>query len=199
MKKKIKKPFDIEAIRNGARAETNLGEEMEFVGECSNEEYPFVFCHNGDVDTYDLNGRFNHDIDNTDDDIVIVEEIEEPERWIDSDERVSGFYLDLDSIDETAAKPGYKYVFNTYEQAKSALAMAQISMIMAHDKRFGGVVTDKEWESDTWKHVIQRRYNDITFNSFMHTYNFLAFHTEEQANLFASENKQLVKDYLMID
>lgn len=199
MKKKIKKPFDIEAIRNGARAETNLGEEMEFVGECSNEEYPFVFCHNGDVDTYDLNGRFNHDIDNTDDDIVIVEEVEEPKRWIDSDERVEGFYLDLDSIDGTAAKPSCKYVFNTYEQAKSALAMAQISMIMAHDKRFGGVVTDKEWKSSDWKYVIYRNENDVDCNHFAATYHFLAFHTKKQRDLFLEENEQLVKDYLMID
>ena len=37
------------------------------------------------------------------------------------------------------------FLFNTEKQAKSAVAMAKISQIMANDERFGGPVTDEEW------------------------------------------------------
>ena len=38
-----------------------------------------------------------------------------------------------------------RHVFTTEKLAKSALAMAQISQIMDNDERFGGPVTDVEW------------------------------------------------------
>lgn len=91
-------------------------------------------------------------------------------------------------------------IFVTKKQAKSALAMARISQIMANDERFGGVVTDEEWKSGTIrKFIIVKTKNEITPDSAFITYNFLAFHTEEQRNLFLEENEDLVRDYLMID
>lgn len=32
--------------------------------------------------------------------------------------------------------------------------MAQISQIMANDKRFGGVVTDEEWADENIKNIV---------------------------------------------
>ncbi|MBO7079100.1 MAG: hypothetical protein J6W64_04760 [Bacilli bacterium] len=91
-------------------------------------------------------------------------------------------------------------VFATEKQAKSALAMARISQIMANDERFGGVVTDEEWENEhTIKFIILRRLNRISFIRLHKDYEFLAFHTPQQRDLFLQENEDLVRDYLMID
>lgn len=91
-------------------------------------------------------------------------------------------------------------VFATEKQAKSAQAMAIISQIMANDERFGGVVTDEEWRNDNiTKYIIFRDIDKIKFCFFKSTYYFLAFHTEKQRDLFLKENKDLIKDYLMID
>lgn len=77
--------------------------------------------------------------------------------------------------------------------------MAQISQIMANDSRFGGSVSDEEWDNHTKpKYVIIRKQNDIVKDRYWITDAFLAFHTEEQRDLFLKENKDLVKDYLMI-
>ena len=91
-------------------------------------------------------------------------------------------------------------VFATEKQAKSALAMAQISQIMANDERFGGVVTDEEWcNSDYTKFVIRRAGDKWVRDLFTGHYHFLAFHTAEQRDLFLQENEDLIKDYLMLD
>ena len=93
----------------------------------------------------------------------------------------------------------HSWVFATEKQAKSVQAMAQISQIMANDKRFGGVVTDEEWKNPyNTEFVIKRRNNDIHFTTSFGYYDFLAFHTEEQRDLFLKENEDLVKDYFMI-
>lgn len=90
-------------------------------------------------------------------------------------------------------------VFATEKQAKSALAMAQISQIMANDKRFGGVITDEEWnDGSITKYVIKRETNHISCECHNICYQFIAFHTSEQRKLFLEENEDLVKDYLML-
>ena len=117
---------------------------------------------------------------------------------------ISGFYIgELSRINYRTDVPfdscNYN-VFSTEKQAKSALAMAQISQIMANDKRFGGIVTDEEWNNTKYKYVIYRSCNKIVCNEcLLHTYEFLAFHTKEQRDLFVYENEDLVKQYLMID
>lgn len=92
-----------------------------------------------------------------------------------------------------------KHVFATERQAKSALAMAQISQIMKLDERFGGVVTDEEWNKQINKYVIRRIEDTYDFYIYRSNYQFLAFHTEEQRDLFLQENEQLIKDYFMLD
>ena len=117
-------------------------------------------------------------------------------RWRDSVQLLNGVYV----IVQNGIKWNTNYYqFATDKQAKSALAMAQISQIMANDDRFGGMVTDKEWEQNGYYCVIFRRGSSIAKGVNTGTYRFLAFHTVEQRDLFLEENEDLVKDYLMID
>ena len=123
-------------------------------------------------------------------------------KWRDSNPEVRGFYLGGNTIHTYPLgdwQDGNLNVFATDKQAKSALAMAQISQIMANDERFGGVVTNKEWEQNCYYRVIFRHRNSIAKGASTGTYRFLAFHTVEQRDLFLEENEDLVKDYLMLD
>ena len=117
---------------------------------------------------------------------------------------INGFFINVNSEIKEVKNVTHSFpnrnIFFTKKQAKSALAMAQISQIMANDPRFGGPVTDEEWEDvDIEKYVIMRTYDGIEVDKSIYIYEFLAFHTEEQRNLFLKENLDLVKDYLMID
>lgn len=126
-------------------------------------------------------------------------------RWRDSMLEAEGYYINDDSfITHTkticgANNPCNHNVFATIKQAKSALAMARISQIMANDERFGGVVTDKEWNSSKSAYTIERIKDTYEVQSKLSYYSFLAFHTREQCDLFIKENDDLIKDYLMID
>lgn len=123
-------------------------------------------------------------------------------RWRDCDPYVNGWYIRDDHISNEESnlkwKTGNLDVFATEKQAKSAFAMAQISQIMANDERFGGPVTDEEWDNYTSKSTIIRGNGNIILSSAISNYCFLAFHTQEQRDLFLKENEDLVKDYLMI-
>lgn len=79
--------------------------------------------------------------------------------------------------------------------------MARISQIMANDKRFGGVITDKEWEcAEKVKYTIVRKEKNRIAKDFNITnYNFLAFHTYDQRDLFIKENEDLLRAYFMIE
>ena len=127
------------------------------------------------------------------------------ERWKDSNLRIDGWRLDGNGIRSKCYlfpwKNGNLDIFVTKKQAKSALAMAQISQIMANDERFGGPITDEEWKNANLdKYVILRNnMNAINVGIIHYNYTFLAFHTDKQRDLFLKENEDLVKDYLMLD
>ena len=124
-------------------------------------------------------------------------------RWRDNEYKtISGYYTHTDSRityseDHSNTKENYN-LFATEKQAKSALAMAQISQIMANDERFGGVVTDDEWCDNNWLYVIIKINDDLEISG-SYRYEYLAFHTQGQAELFLKENEDLVKDYYMLD
>lgn len=128
-------------------------------------------------------------------------------RWRDTKfKQFDGYYIHLNS--EIMKDRGFPNtpnnhnVFATKKQAKSALAMAYISQIMANDERFGGVVTDEEWNNmDIIKYTIERQNSTSIIKklNIITSYSFLAFHTAEQRDLFLKENEDLVKHYLMID
>lgn len=124
------------------------------------------------------------------------------EKWRDKDgTKMNGYYISSDATiysydDGVLCRNSYN-VFATEKQAKSALAMARISQIMANDERFGGVITNEEWNYNR-KYVIIRRGNNLGIET-RYCYEYLAFHTNEQAELFLKENEDLIKDYYMLD
>ena len=82
-------------------------------------------------------------------------------RWRDNEyAQIEGYFFNLASTIEAygGLNNPYNYnVFATEKQAKSALAMARISQIMANDERFGGVVTDEEWKSDKKRKIYYKQ------------------------------------------
>lgn len=211
MKKKIQKPFSIEAWRNGAKVETRSGRSVRILCTDIKSAYSIVAattCEDGEeaVTEYDANGHFC--IGSEDNcDLVIVEEVEEPERWgedpldkrsmgegwrIMGGDRIQRYTLNLNVV------TNYD-VFATQKQARSALAMARISQLIAHDERYGGVVTEEEWKGNTRVYAIERFHDVVACSPHEGQWCFLAFHTVEQRDLFLAENERLVKDYLMLD
>ncbi len=127
-------------------------------------------------------------------------------RWCDDESQlIDGYFIhssnsNISSVYNLVNSPWNHNVFAEEKMAKSALAMARISQIMKNDERFGGVVTDEEWNNVyLFKYVIYRAYTHIETAARAMLYNFLAFHTEEQRDLFLDENEDLIKEYLMID
>ena len=119
----------------------------------------------------------------------------------DPKKKIEGFYIHSNSgiFEFLGYNTEENYnVFATEKQAKSALAMARISQIMANDSRFGGAITDGEWNNDNSKYTIRRLGNTISSDINTFNYTFLAFHTKEQRNLFLEENEDLVKEYFML-
>lgn len=127
----------------------------------------------------------------------------EQKKWrYDESKTIKGYALTTTSLIRpfTCANVPVNYnIFATEKQAKSALAMAQISQIMANDERFGGVVTDEEYNQDVDKYCIFRSQGRIVKGCFNYYNVFLAFHTPLQRDLFLQENEDLVRQYLMID
>jgi hypothetical protein len=81
-------------------------------------------------------------------------------------------------------------VFKTEKQAKSALAMAQLSHIIAE--------ANGDWDNYTNKHVLSR-VGDVVANTWYNmSYHFLAFKSAEIRDEVYAQNKQLIHDYLMI-
>lgn len=126
-------------------------------------------------------------------------------RWRDDENaKISGYYISdeshiWDAADCCCKNEEENYnLFASKKQAKSALAMARISQIMANDERFGGIITDEEWSNFSTKYCITRCENEVDTFTSAGSYNFLAFHTIEQRDLFLKENEDLVKDYLML-
>jgi hypothetical protein len=133
--------------------------------------------------------------------------------WREKNEFCDGWILDCFRDEGVSFERDYNLessnqaVFHTKKQAKSALAMAKISQIMAHDKRFGGPVTDDEWADHSIPKYSIRRLSyggkEIVKSCGIYGacefYELLSFHTFEQLSLFLKENCDLVDDYLMVD
>ena len=122
---------------------------------------------------------------------------------LNSDEvRVSGYriwddYSNIYATNKLIARDYSRNVFLTEKEAKSALAMSQISQLMPY---YGGAITDEEWlDGDITKYVITRYEGQSSLDITIFWYRFLAFHTEEQRDSFYENNEQLVKDFLMIE
>lgn len=150
-----------------------------------------------------------YEIDTKNSTLECIKFKKKPNRWRDNpDAIISGYFLfggTTHLVDGAYYNSNNHNIFATEKQAKSALAMARISQIMANDERFGGPVTDEEWKNPKNKHIIVKSYDPLSnkCGAYKHrsndSYSFLAFHTPEQRDLFLEENRDLVEDYLMID
>ena len=109
--------------------------------------------------------------------------------WVSCDETKFGYNLICNNVN--------KSVFLTEKEAKSSLAMSQISQLMPH---YGGAITDEEWNTPyITKFTIERCKGGIWKGNSATAYYYIAFHTEEQRDSFLKNNYGLVKDYLMLD
>ena len=125
--------------------------------------------------------------------------------WRDNNREIKGFGIYSGHpeavVSEDSGAFGEKPLFATEAQARSALAMAKITQIIANDERFGGPISFKEWKftSDVdWKYIITTEFNNIVLERTTTKKTLLAFHKKEQAELFLRENSDLIKDYYML-
>ena len=115
--------------------------------------------------------------------------------------RVSGYriwdnYSNIYVTNKLIASDYSRNVFLTKKEAKSSLAMSQISQLMPY---YGGAITCEEWgDKSLEKYVIRRVSNEIERGLTYDNYHYLAFHTLEQRDLFFEHNMDLVKDYLQL-
>lgn len=138
----------------------------------------------------------------------IVFKKKESAAWKNGHNRMDGYFI-LDSAEVMPLPTTYcafsddpqdNNVFATEKQARSSLAMAQLSQIIENDKRFGGPITAEEWNTPKVdKYCIVRESNDIHKHVLLYTYCFVAFHTQEQRDLFLNENEDLIRQYFMLD
>lgn len=123
-------------------------------------------------------------------------------RWKDDkDALISGYIVYSQGvIDPIDYMPKDYLVYPTKALAKRAVAMKEIAQIMANDERFGGMVTDEERATVSYSWFINKFNEGLEpeISSTNCEYYFLMFHTEKQAQLFLSENYDLVCDFLMI-
>lgn len=107
-----------------------------------------------------------------------------------------GIFRDTGGIYSFASPVNTEYnnrnIFATESQAKSALAMAQLSQLMKHVN--GDWVAD--WtDANKFKYVIKRFGQTILTATNERTYMFLAFPTSAIRDQFLSDHEQLIKTY----
>ena len=91
-----------------------------------------------------------------------------------------------------------KNIFKTEKQAKSALAYAQLTQLMALPEYNGDWVPD--WSNDDeHKYIIRRYENGIGINCFIDTYCPISFKKAEIRNRFLENNFDLLKEYFEFD
>jgi len=112
---------------------------------------------------------------------------------------VSGWWLLADMInhcpDPGPTTPNHRNIFATEAQAKSALAMAQLSQLMKEVHE--GWVAD--WYARTKKYVITRHVNKLIGCCNDITYRFLAFETAEKRDNFLATHEALIRVYFQIE
>ena len=85
-------------------------------------------------------------------------------------------------------------IYATEKQALSALAMAQLSQLMADL----GDECDVDWTNTSTKFTISRYGGRFSLNYTAAHYEFLAFKTEEVREAFLEKHAELINQYFMI-
>ena len=114
---------------------------------------------------------------------------------------IDGFYISSLSyvvqFNNNCAKRD-KSTFKTEKQAKSALAYAQLTQLMALPEYNGDWVPD--WKNGTQlKHCIKMDSMNIVYATFSTAYSKLSFKTAEIRNRFLKNNYDLLKQYFELD
>lgn len=113
---------------------------------------------------------------------------------------IKGCYIGRDSIishlDYIASK-SKKGTFKTEKQAKSALAYAQLTQLMALPEYNGDWVPD--WNISDAKYGIRRYKNGIGCDNVSLTYHKIAFKTWQIRDRFLENNYDLLKEYFELD
>ena len=128
-------------------------------------------------------------------------EIKTWDDFCEAEKKIEGFFISTayGNVNKTAPvkAENNRNVFLTEKEAKSARAAAMISQLMPY---YGGAITDEEWKDCCMrKFVITRSEYGVHFVESVCWFHFLAFRTEKQRGEFYKYNKQLVKEYLMIE
>lgn len=114
--------------------------------------------------------------------------------------RINGFYIGSDSeISEATdfyhTKNRNENIFRTIAQAKSVLAMAQLSQLMyVYNNGW-----EPNWVKDDTKYTISRYGNVINASWEVHDSHLLSFKTEEIRDKFLENFRPLIEQYLMIE
>ena len=197
----VLKPFDLKLAKEGAQVKTKSGKNVRILTfdrkgkdgrsivaliENGSSEYSAYFNESGECGGCEQNN------------LKIVAEV--PDRWRDRNEDVIEYYLNYKN--ETVVGPSKFNKICGYASDKEMFrgyAAQQLSFIIGHDERFGGEVTDKEWDNDEIeKYCICRHDNMLMVVTCRDKWHYLAFHTKEQRDLFFKENEDLVKQYFML-
>ena len=114
---------------------------------------------------------------------------------------IKGCYIGRDSIishlDYIASK-SKKGTFKTEKQAKSALAYAQLTQLMALPEYNGNWVPD--WSDDCEaKYIIRRVRNEIDTDYYSITHHHISFKSAEIRDKFLENNYDLLKEYFELD
>lgn len=116
-------------------------------------------------------------------------------------ENIQGFYIGIDAeiyLEDSIANYSEKYTFRTKKQAKSALAYAQLTQLMALPEYNGDWVPD--WSDDCEeKYIIKRVRNSIESYIFSNAHHHISFKSAEIRDKFLENNLDLLKEYFELD
>lgn len=115
-------------------------------------------------------------------------------------ENIQGFYIGNDGeiyIEDSIANYSEKATFKTEKQAKSALAYAQLTQLMALPEYNGDWVPN--WSDNDGKFIIRRRGIAIEVDYYTKTHHFLAFKSRQIRDKFHENNYDLLKEYFELD
>ena len=114
--------------------------------------------------------------------------------------KIDGVYIASDScIYKTGCICNYseKGTFRTEKQAKSALAYAQLTQLMALPEYNGDWVPD--WSDDEVKFIIRRYVNKLDIDDYSSTHHPISFKSKEIRDKFIENNYDLLKEYFELD
>ena len=115
-------------------------------------------------------------------------------------ENIQGFYIGNDGefyMEDSIANYSEKATYKTEKQAKSALAYAQLTQLMALPEYNGDWVPD--WGNNDIKFIIRRYRSTINIDWYTKSHHFLAFKTEQIRDNFLKNNYDLLKEYFELD